>query len=73
MKANIRVGTCRIQGYKDTRIQGYKQNNYFIEFTIVVILKCIHLIFLQNYTVARSTMKIGTFVVSCMAFVGGQN
>ena len=28
----------RIQGYKDTRI-GYKSDNYFIEFTIVIILK----------------------------------
>ena len=26
-------------GYKDTRIQGYKSDNYFIEFTIVIILK----------------------------------
>ena len=31
-------GHCRI-GYKDTRIQGYKSDNYFIEFTIVIILK----------------------------------
>ena len=34
-----RVYTYRIQGYKDTRIQGYKSDNYFIEFTIVIILK----------------------------------
>jgi len=38
-ETNSKCGYIGYIGYKDTRIQGYKSDNYFIEFTIVIILK----------------------------------